>query len=121
MNLQENIINFYEMSRELESIKSKIKQLRQGLGTNENEQMFDIQALQKKVDCYVEIESLVNKMTLIPGKLLGIQNRIIFLLKQVGFPERHKILVNMENQEALNFWYDGSDVFSEEVASPIHV
>lgn len=114
MDIQKNIINFYEMSIRLEHLKLRNKHLRNQLQASSTEPVLDFLALQKRVDYYVEIEKASEKIVVLPSQLLAIHSRVITVLKEVEFPEGQKILITREDDSALNFWYDGSELFIEE-------
>jgi len=117
MNLKNELLAFYEKSRELERAKENVKSLRLSIGTTyDYSSDVKISILQRKIDIYMEIENLIKKMSDLPSELVIIQSRLVHVLTEIGFPERRKISIVHQNDTEINFWYDGSDLFFAGVA-----
>ena len=85
--------------------KSNIK-----LPKNKENNLLEIQ---DAIDHHMEIVELSTRVGKLPSDLLGIQRKVITVLKAIGFPAKRTVLINDEHYGNIVFWYEGTYLYFE--------
>jgi hypothetical protein len=86
MDLHKKLISFYKMSKELETSRLKLKELKKTAAKLNRTKEITLSEIQDVIDHHIKIKSFLDAVDRLPGKLLGIQRKTITVLMDVGLP-----------------------------------
>ena len=115
MKIHKKLITFYKKSKELETARLKLKELKKtAFKINKNKEP-DLSEIQYAIDRHMEIKASSNATRRLPSDLAAIQGKTLHILRDIGLPAKTVIRVNDEHYGSIVFWYEGSNLrFKEE-------
>lgn len=114
MKLHKKLISFYKKSKALEAARLQLKELKKSNIKLPKNKEITLLEIQDAIDHHMEIVALSTIVGKLPSDLLGIQRKVISVLKAISFPAKKVILINDEHYGKITFWYEGTYLYFEE-------
>lgn len=108
MKLHKKLIIFYKKTKELETARLKLKELKKTTAKLNKEAQITLSEIQDAIERHIEMKSFSDALDKLPSDLLGIQRKILTILKDIGFPAKKNILINDSHYGSIGFWYEGT-------------